>query len=951
MSGARGRVVSPELVGRDDELARLVAVVSTSPAVAVIEGEAGIGKTRLVAELATRSTGQVFVTGSCRQIHEPFPLGPVLEALRDVSTNLRKTSLSPVAGAVRPFLPELATVLPALPEPLDDRGAETHRLFRGLAEILAALGPAVLALEDLHWADAQTLEFIDYLASVRPAALSVVLTYRREDASPRLMAAAGRWSGGPGQLVLRLTPLDAVATATLAATMLDAAEVSAEFGRYLCERTSGLPFAIEELLALLQARGSLVRRAGGWERRTLDELDVPARIRDAVLERLGRLSPAARGVADAAAVLQVPVAEQVLTATTRLDPTEAVNGLIEALGSGLLGEQRDARIGFRHQLAAQAVYEDLAGPARRALHDRAADALAALAPPPLGQLAHHLHEAGRRDEWVIAAEQAADQAVALRHDVEAARLYEQVLRETKGDAVLRGRLAVKLGQAAVEMLHVAPTVAALLTEVLEDELPPVVRGELRLRLGLLAHVSDDSDPARASALYLAAIDDLAERPDLQAWAMVGLGLPAPGDDPAERRGWLERALVTLERVTDPDFPVFLLGKIAMVMLALGDPLWRQVTAQMIDRTTPASSHRMVANAYTSVGLEAVYVGHYPDAAALLVEAEQRATAAGSPQLGLRVRAAGAVLDYYRGRWDGLGERLRALTDELHESPNFGIDVQAVAACLEAVTGGTQDALDRLAAVLVDAEQRHVVDLLGRPTAVLVRSALDRQAVTTATRLADHLIDLYSSHELWSLLPDALPALVQALAADARTDDAAELVDRCEQEFERLDLPLASAALVRARAELTGSVSFLLEAAEGYARRSAPYDEALAREALAAVQLESGEPGGAENLLAALSCYRELGTRRDDDRATTLARKHGVAVPGRHRGGRRGYGAALSPREQQVAELAATGRTNKEIGAELFLSHKTVDKHLRSALAKLGLRSRTALAHRLTEAGP
>nr|WP_273482863.1 LuxR family transcriptional regulator [Kribbella italica] len=925
------------MVGRDAELKRLLAAATSSHAIALVEGEAGVGKTRLVAELARRAPDRLFVSGSCRWIREPFPLGPVLDALRAVAPTLQNAHLSPVAGSVRPFLPELAAVLPTLPEALDDRSAETHRLFRGLVEILTALGPAVLVLEDLHWADRQTLDFVDHLASVLPAELSVVLTYRREDAAPDVLALAARWSDGP---VLALTPLDAATTATLAGTILGATTVSDEFGRYLCERTSGLPFAIEELLALLQARGSLVRRDGGWERRTLDELDVPARIRDAVLERLGRLSPEARRIAEAASVLQVPMPDQVLIATASLDPADAVAGLTEALRSGLLSEYAEGPIGFRHQLAGQAVLGGLSGPERRALHDRAATALATLDPVPLGQLAHHLHQAGRTAQWLVAAEQAADQAVALRNDMEAARLYEQVLRETKGDAVLRGRLAVKLGQAAIEMLHVAPTVASLLTDVLDDELPPVVRGELRLRLGLLAHVSDDIDPAREAELYRTAVGELDERPDLQAWAMVGLGLPAPGTDPVERRHWLERALVTLERVTDPDFPVFLLGKIAMVMLAVGDPLWRQVTEQMVRRTTPASSHRMVANAYTSVGLEAVYVGHYPDAAKLLTEADERADAAGSHQLRLRARAAWAVLDYYRGHWDGLADRLAGLSAELRESPNFGIDVDAVAASLVAVTSGTQESHDRLAAVLRDAEQRHVVDLLGRPTAVLVRYALDRGDMATAASLADHLTQLYGSHELWSLLPDALPALAQASAAPD------ELVRRCEAEFAQLDLPLATAALRRAEGDLAGSVDLLLQAATEYARVSAPYDEALAREAAARLRLESGEAGGAENLVEALARYRVLGARRDDDRATTLARQYGVPVPGRHRGGRRGYGADLSPREQQVAELAATGRTNKQIGEELFLSHKTVDKHLRSALAKLGLRSRTALAHHL-----
>jgi DNA-binding NarL/FixJ family response regulator len=103
---------------------------------------------------------------------------------------------------------------------------------------------------------------------------------------------------------------------------------------------------------------------------------------------------------------------------------------------------------------------------------------------------------------------------------------------------------------------------------------------------------------------------------------------------------------------------------------------------------------------------------------------------------------------------------------------------------------------------------------------------------------------------------------------------------------------------------------------------------------------------AQNLLAALATYQRLGATWDYGRAASLAREHGITVPTRHGAVRRTYGSALSPRERQVAEMAASGRTNKEIARELFVSVKTVDKHVSAALRKLGLRSRMALAHHL-----
>jgi DNA-binding CsgD family transcriptional regulator len=121
----------------------------------------------------------------------------------------------------------------------------------------------------------------------------------------------------------------------------------------------------------------------------------------------------------------------------------------------------------------------------------------------------------------------------------------------------------------------------------------------------------------------------------------------------------------------------------------------------------------------------------------------------------------------------------------------------------------------------------------------------------------------------------------------------------------------------------------------------------AREEAAACLLGRGDEAGRELLAEAVAGYERLGARWDLDRVLHLAREHGLSRHARHRGGRQGYGSELSPRERQVAELVAIGRTNKEIAAQLFISVRTADGHLGTVLRKLGLRSRTELAHRLT----
>jgi DNA-binding CsgD family transcriptional regulator len=206
-------------------------------------------------------------------------------------------------------------------------------------------------------------------------------------------------------------------------------------------------------------------------------------------------------------------------------------------------------------------------------------------------------------------------------------------------------------------------------------------------------------------------------------------------------------------------------------------------------------------------------------------------------------------------------------------------------------------------------------------------------------------------------------VTEALAASGREDEARALVARCERELGDLDAPLGVPALRHASGILDAAPHNLMAAAEKYDDLDCPHEAAMARERAATLLLEdgapeagavgaapsgAGAPAAEQALQAALTTYRRLGAAWDAARATRIARRYGVSVPGRHRGGRRGYGSELSPREREVAELAALGRSNKEIAADLFLSVNTVARHVTAVMRKLGVRSRAGIAHRLAE---
>ncbi len=953
-----GRVVSPALVGRESQLSALLATVTSPPAVAVIEGEAGIGKTRLVTELHERlhETGNRFLAGSCSRIREPFPLGPVLEAVRDVGNELAGASLSPVAGALRPLLPELVEMLPPQPAPLDDRAGERHRVFRALVEVLESLCPVVLVLEDLHWADEQTIDFISYVLADPPPKLSLIVTFREEEVDSRVRELSARLPPVVGRTALTLPLLNERETGAMAASILGTDMVSSEFARYLYQRSSGLPFAIEELLALLRSRGMLARRGNSWARRTLEELDVPTSIRSSVLERVRRLRADSRLVVEAAAVLQRPVPVTVLCATCMAPDDAAEQALEEVLEAGLLDEYGEA-VGFRHLLAAQAVYEAIPAARRRLLHRQAAESLAAVQPVPLGLLAHHLRHAGQVDAWVAAADRAADQAVSLGHDDEAVRLLEDVLRQAPLDMEQRGRIAVKLARAAAETLHSRGAIDLLL-KVPASNLTRSVRSELRFWLAQLLHQAG-GDPLRVRRLLTQAVEELGDRADLKAWAMIGLGIPtgAPGIPLSEHVRWLYRSLEILQDLSDRALEILLLGKVAMVLISVGDPAWRPLADRVRAQTRGTPRQRHEANACVSIGIDACYVGHYETAHLLLEAGLVGAIACESRQLELKSRAGLAMLDYCRGAWTGLPERAEFLVDELADQGRARIDVEAVAGCLALARGDLDEAQDRLAEVVQRADRVDGIDVLPIPVAAQVRLALAQGNVDSALSIGKRMLAGADSKGVWAPVVRLLPPLVQAMVTAGRPAEARALTKRLAEKVRRLDAPLAPAAVRHAQGVIAAGLKrwheaadHLMWAADRYELLACPYDEAQAREAAATSQLAAGDADGEQALRAALAGYQGLGAVWDAARVARAARTYGLPLPAGHRGGRRGYGDRLSPREHEVARLAADGRTNEEIARTLFLSPKTVDKHVSAALRKLGLHSRRAIAHRLAD-GP
>jgi ATP/maltotriose-dependent transcriptional regulator MalT len=914
----------------------------------VVEGEPGVGKTCLVEEFLglPELDGRRCYLGRSQQLSEPFPLGPLVDALRDAV--LLPNDLSPVVGAVRPLLPELADRLPAPPEPLGDPRAERHRLFRGLRELLEALGASVLVLEDLHWADQATVEFVRFLVPQIPSGLTLVCTYRREDLvedSP-LPALSGRLSSGVLGVHLALRPLHEHEVRDLIASILGT-EVSEEFAAYLLEGSGGLPFAVEELLQLLEDREDLVHLDGLWVRRSLDEIEVPTALQDSLLERLGRLGPDAQDVVRAAAVLARPSTEDELAAVAGLLPERAADGLAESLATGLL---RDAGgvYAFRHVLSRQAVEDAIASPLRRRLHLRAAAALEAVDPKPLVRLAHHYKAAGETEKWIRYAEAAAERARSLQDDATAFALLKEALSVDGLSPAKTGRLAIELATHALHCLAHTEAIE-ILRRLLDDEpLPADLCGEVRLSLARLLYQAGDT-PARYDEI-IRALDDLGSRPGLAARAMASLALPWNKEWAVDAHlHWLDRAMRAADTSEDGLVRMSVAGDRAVTLLSFGDPAGWEAVEELPRPGAAAEETKQAVRACINLSDATLHLGRYESSAEFIRDGLELSARSGYARGTTALTLNKIQLDWVTGRWDDLESRARTHVQAMEDWPQPRAVAETVLALLLLARGEVRDSAQLLDG-LCAAFPGPVVGLTSAAGG-LARIRLAEGKSQLALDEATKALGIVERKGIWAWATDLAPVAVEALVELGRVDEALSLTDRFATGLERRDAPAASASLLVCRAVLAeaegdedrAALDFLA-AEDAWGALPRPYEATRARES--AGSLAARTRGDSSLLVEAMEAFLRLGATWDAARVRHSLQAHGAIPPTRR--GRKGYGDELSPREAEVAGLAAAGLANREIAVTLFLSPKTVEKHVAAAIRKLGVSSRSELQVQLPE---
>ena len=397
--------------------------------VALIVGEAGVGKSRLLRAMTEDATRSGFFTlhGACFEAERSIPYAPLLDLVRlfagSVSPAVVAHVLAPAATELVTIFPELGPLLPdAQPNPTIDPESGKRRLYHALAQVITLVAraqPVLLTFEDVHWSDDATLELIFHLArshSTQPVV--IVLTYRGEEVSPRLSRVIADLERARLVSELPLARLDrGHVGAMLEAIFGPRDSLGAEFLQLLHGLTEGNPFFVEETLKSLIVDGDLARVGGGWRARPLERVRVPRTAVEAVRRRLASLTVPAREVASTAAVAGRRFDFGLLQTLTHHDEKELLALVKELIAAQLVVEESAERFAFRHALTREAIYAELLARERVTLHREVAAALEQQHEQSLDgaieALAYHAWEAGEWERAARYAARAGSHAIAL----------------------------------------------------------------------------------------------------------------------------------------------------------------------------------------------------------------------------------------------------------------------------------------------------------------------------------------------------------------------------------------------------------------------------------------------------------------------------------------------------------------------------------------------------------
>jgi DNA-binding CsgD family transcriptional regulator len=956
------RISSPELIGRAAELSTLHTALDDARAgqgrVVLVEGDAGLGKTRLVEHFTSKVSGATVLAGGGIPLAADVPYAPMIEVFR----------------ALAALYPPARDGLLPRDQPAGSGPPGPARLLSLAAEALRALAeqaPVVVVVEDLHWADASTRDLVSYLARVlRRERVLLLATVRAEELDPARPVAelVSELARAPHaeRLVLRPLDRDEVAAQLRAITGVTPPTAMVE---QMVTRAAGNPFFTEELLAAGTGADA-----------------VPVTVRDVLLTRVARLPAPGRRVLEAAAVLGRTVPHELLAAIT--DPADLDAGLPAAVSHRLLEAQGDRYL-FRHPLIQEAVYADVLPTVRRDLHARAAARLEAASPAATVteraghavQVAYHWRAAGATGRALASGVRAGRLAAAAHAPAEALAWYEFALGAWA--AVPDAAAAAGIGQVTLmEQAAEAASVAGNNTRAQE------------LARQILAQIDPAAEPARAAL----------------RWERLGRFYWLTGDQGASWHAY-EEALRTVPAQPSAARAKVLAATAQSLMLRSLHQSARGYAEQAIAAAREVGAHAEEAHARNTLGCNLAALGHDTAGIGLLEQAlamtrqtgDEAEVGRGLINLTENLAIARRCADAVRVGDDGVAEANRLGLAAIHGPVILG------GALLARYLLGRWDEVDQLSSQALDAQPEGMSSVplrLARARVALARGHLDTatkdltalrailhgtddlQYGAQATALQAELAAARGEHtEARAALQDDLArtagldalALHLELAACAIGVEA-DALDHARFNGRRTDPVAARAAAAQIMSGADATIARVV-AAGGRLSPALALLEAVARAHLSRVP-GPADPGLwarvaqdelADPYLVANARYQEAaallashGSRR---RATTALRAADATVRDLRAGPLRAEigalaraaridldqptvrprpepdptGVGLTPREREVLALLRNGLSNAQIAKILYISEKTASVHVSNILRKLGVTSRVQAA--------
>jgi DNA-binding CsgD family transcriptional regulator/tetratricopeptide (TPR) repeat protein len=1000
-TGLNKPIVCPVLIGRSGDLAALHILIDQAKRgmgqVALVSGEAGIGKSRLIGEGKTYALAQGFrlLQGNCFPGDTSCPYAPLLDLLR---THFAGQSETEIATELGPFVREFAQLIPDLvhvrhdspplpPLPSPEPEQEKRRLFEALTRWFTGLGtkqPILLVIEDVHWSDDTSLEWLRYLTR-RCAAhpLLLLVSYRSEEVRSSLshwLTQLDRERLAQEFLLAGLSrsDLDMMLRAIFALPH----SRQLELPDLLYRLTEGNPFFVEEILKSLIVAGEIFYKDGTWDRRPLNELHLPRSLHNTVQQRTHELSEPAKQVLRLAAIAGRRFDFALLQQVMQHDEQQLLTLMKELMAAQFVVEESEERFAFRHALTREAVYVELLVRERKKLHGIIAETMerlyASASDARLAELAYHFYEAGMWEKALFYTQRAGEKARSLYSLWAAIDRFTRALDAAQHLGVLPSPATYRARGQAYELLgdfehaHGDYEQALAAARAVQDA---VAEWQSLIDLGALWA---ERDYTQTSAFFQRAYEHARsmDQPPTLARSLNRIGnWHLNAEEPLEALRCHQEALAIFRQLNDPHGIAETLDLLGMASylggdLVQGTKYYEQAVTlfrQLDDRVGLTSSLASLALrgalsiTNTMVSAATTLAELLPDVEMALKIAREIGQRSGEAyalyQLGLCLGAQGE----YRRALDALQQSLLIAEELEHRQWMVAAHWATGALYLDLLTPLiAQHHLKQALRISHEFGSRHWINTTTGilASAWILQGELEQAQVLLNTE--------FSGNAPVQTIGQRMAWYARAELALARGDAelALQITDRLSASAANISEQRGIPRLLKLRGE---ALMALNQATEAETALRSAQEMAAAQGANPLLwricvtlgtlyQTQSRETEAEQVFSTARAIIEELAANIPDEHMqqqffheaeALLPRMRVTSSP--RRAAKQAFG-GLTEREREVAALIAQGKSNREIADQLVVSYRTVETHVGAILSKLAFSSRAQIAVWAVEIG-